>query len=182
MKTTQKRTRSAKSAALPEQVIDYLTTEYTALRAELLKRIELQHQLMSLALVAFGTFLTVGIQGSSTVSMAYPPMAMFLAISWSQSDIRIRQIHQYVKKFTEERILNGEVGWEHVHRTSSISKLGSLSFVSSRGILIGTQVLAVVVALLKTDFQLADQVLLGIDLLVILFTLYIIRAHKVDVE
>ena len=182
MNKSSNRTKSPSPATLSEQAMDYLKTEYTALRAELLKRIELQHQLISLALIAFGTFLTVGIQGSSTVSLAYPPLAMCLAVAWSQSDVRIRQIHLYIRKYTEERLLNGNLGWEHTRRSSSISKIGSLSFFSSRGILMGTQILAILVSLLKSTFQLVDVIFLTIDILAVIFTLFMIRTHKVSVE
>ena len=44
----------------------FLLAEYAALRAELLKRIELQHQLISLTLIVFGTMLSFGLQTRSS--------------------------------------------------------------------------------------------------------------------
>jgi hypothetical protein len=58
--------------------IDFLLVEYTALRAEIVKRCEIKYQLIAVALVAIGPLITVSNQSSSTVTLAYPVLAIFL--------------------------------------------------------------------------------------------------------
>src|SRR3972149_6861285 len=82
---------------LPEE-IDFLLAEYAKLRDEILKRTEIQHQLISLALVATGTFLAMG---SVTAKLTYPVLALFLSIAWVKSDIRIGQLGMYIKEEIE---------------------------------------------------------------------------------
>jgi hypothetical protein len=77
-KTTRKKIES------PNSLPTFLITEYSALRSELVKRMELQHQLISLALIAAGTFLSVGLEADSTIMiLIYPFLAMFLASAWA---------------------------------------------------------------------------------------------------
>ena len=57
-----------------------LAAEYTSLREEIIKRIEIQHQLLSLALIAPGTVLAIGFQsGSASLLFVYPVLGMFLS-------------------------------------------------------------------------------------------------------
>jgi len=58
----------------------FLVAEYQALRDEIIKRLEIQQQLHLFALVAFGTFLTIGFQSKTvTIPLLYPILALFLA-------------------------------------------------------------------------------------------------------
>ncbi len=160
-----------------ESTKSFLLAEYSALRAELLKRIELQHQMISLALIAAGTFLSVGIQfDSATIILIYPILAMFLASAWAQSDFWIRRIAFHIHFHIEEVLAGNGQGWEHNnHPGSKIPFFGSLSLFASRGIFIGTQVLAIFVAWLRTGFPLEDQVLMVVDILIIVLTLVLLR-------
>lgn len=160
-----------------ETTRSFLIAEYSALRAELLKRIELQHQMISLSLIAAGTFLSVGIQfDSAIIILIYPILAMFLASAWSQNDFWIRNIAFYIHFHIEEVLADDNQGWEHNnHPGSKIPFFGSLSLFASRGIFVGTQALAILVAWLRTDYPLEDQVLMGVGVLVIILTLLLLR-------
>jgi hypothetical protein len=170
--TTQLPIQSSKES------LDFLLAEYAALRAEILKRTETQHQLISLALIATGTFLTTG---SATATLAYPILAMFLVAAWVQSDLQIGRMGEYIRKRIEERFLGGNLGWEHVFvAIHDVSIFGSLAHFASRGVFIGTQILTMVVSLLKTSFPIEDVVLLVLDSLAIIFTLLLFRRHKLN--
>jgi hypothetical protein len=159
---------------------DFLLAEYIALRAEILKRIELQHQLITLSLVATGTFLSVGLQGSPTLILTYPILAMFIGAAWSQSALRISQMGTYIRRRIEEGFLSGELGWEHMRANTDAPFFGSLSIFMSRGIFVGTQILAVFAALLKTTFSQADIILFPIDGIAIVITIFLIRRFHID--
>ncbi|MCP4427620.1 MAG: hypothetical protein GY803_24315 [Chloroflexi bacterium] len=170
-----------------KEALAFLMAEYSALRAELLKRIEIQHQLITFALIASGTFLTIGLkdQGSPTIILMYPILAMFLSAAWAQSDLRIWQIGTYIKRRIEEKILGNHLGWEHVHAIGRVRWFGSLSRFASGGILVGSQILAIfgaLLAFLKEGYLTESWNILFLiailDGLVIIFTFLLLRRHK----
>jgi len=158
-----------------KEISDFLLAEYAKLRDEILKRTEIQHQLISLALVATGTFLAMD---SVTAKLTYPVLALFLSIAWVQSDIRIGQLGMYIREQIEGRL--GIKGWEHFYTPlRDLGKIGSLAHFASRGILCGTQFLTVLVSLLTTNFSTLDKVLLCLDSLVIILTIILLGPHKI---
>jgi hypothetical protein len=176
------------ASAESKNSMDFLIAEYTALRGEILKRTEIQHQLISITLVVLGSFLSLVDKIPAKVFLAYPILALFLSAAWSQSDIRIRQIGAYVKEHIEERLiqeklLDNRSGWEHVFQTlSPVGKLGTLSQLTSLGILIGTQILSVILFVFKRlrppSFTKGDIGLLVLDCVVIFFTAVLLRGSQ----
>jgi hypothetical protein len=161
-----------------KEISDFLLAEYAKLRDEILKRTEIQHQLISLALVATGTFLAMD---SLTAKLTYPVLALFLSIAWVQSDIRIGQLGMYIRERIEGRL--GDIGWEHFHTPlRDLGRMGSLAHFASRGILCGTQFLTVLVSLLIANFSTLDKVLLCLDSLVIILTIVLLGPHKMKSE
>ena len=171
-----------------EHSMDFLIVEYTALREEILKRTEIQHQLISIAVIASGSFLSLIDKIPAKVFLAYPILALFLSGAWSQSDLRIRQIGKYIKEHIEERLIEKKLlyaksGWEHVFPAlSPVGKLGSLSQFISVGILIGTQILAVILFLFKrlpaASFTRGEIALIVISCFVILLTWLLLRGSR----
>ena len=150
--------------------------EYGALRAEILKRTDIQHQLLSLSLIALGTFVTIGFESSATLLLVYPILAMFLAASWSHHDIRIAQLGDFIRSHHEANFFGEQGGWEHFHPASAVGKtVGSRIGLASRGILIGSQILAVALGLLKTTFLTHDLVVIGLDAVLIPYTIFLLR-------
>jgi hypothetical protein len=149
--------------------------EYHILRAEILKRMEIRHQLFTFTLVLAGTFLSVGlgIPAGYKILLIYPLIAMFVAGSWMQSDFRIYQIGQYIKNNIEKRFLPAGKGWEHAHE--GIKTILLLN--SARGVIISSQVMMILLALLVTRLKLdtLDMVLLVVDGVVMLLTFIILR-------
>jgi len=162
---------------------DFLIQEYNALRAEILKRTEIQHQLLSLSLIASGTFLTIGFKpdgGSPTVVLAYPLVAMFLSLAWCQSDVVIRQIGTYIRMSIEEKEFPGGKGWEAHLLTLRGSGGSERSFwanprLVAGGIFVGTQLLALLLPLFfdYSGFR-NNTVLISLDVVAVLFTLFLL--------
>lgn len=163
--------------------IEFLMLQYAALREEILKRMEVQNQIISLMFIASGTLISVGLQfKSDTVMLATPILAMFLATFWANHDVRIRQIGLYIRRYIEEEFLEVNKGWEGIGGTSGTKHMArQLSVFASQGIFIGTQVLSVLLALLNPGFKTEDIVLLIVDVAIILFTLYMLRRRPVEV-
>lgn len=128
----------------------FLLAEYKELRGEILKRSEMQHQLISITLVALGALTAVGLRDSPSALLAYPMLALFLSAAWSYNDIQIAQLGIYIRYRIEDQLVGGDLGWEHAILSDRASKqIGSLIKLATRGILWGSEFLAIGLYLLK---------------------------------
>jgi hypothetical protein len=129
---------------------DFLLAEYSQLRSEILKRSEIQHQLISIALVALGAFISVGLKDSPSALLAYPILAMFLSAAWSYNDLQIAQIGIYICYRIENKLIGDSLGWEHFIKSGRAGKrIGARTKFATRGVLLLSEVLAVGLYLLK---------------------------------
>jgi hypothetical protein len=160
---------------LSKQEQTFYLAEYNALRAEILKRMGIRHQLFTFTLVVAGTFLSIGLATNLSYKMlfAYPLVTLFISGSWMQSDFRIYQLGQYIKNQIETRFLPPKKGWEHMHESvETINLVGSI-----RGIILSTQLLLVFIGLLLVNFQpdTIDLILLALDLIAFILTVLTLR-------
>ena len=87
--------------------------EYQQLRAEILKRTELRHQMLQTTLTFAGILIGVGAQtGNPLLSSIYPPLALCFAMLWAQNDIRARQLGNFIRTEIE----NDQGRWENFFR------------------------------------------------------------------
>src|SRR5437667_12350307 len=91
----------------------FYLAEYGQLRAEILKRSEMQHQLISIALVALAALTSIGLKEAPSALLAYPMLAVFLSASWTYNDIQIAQLGIYIRTRLEPRLTGNDRGWEH---------------------------------------------------------------------
>lgn len=125
--------------------------EYNSLRGEILKRIELRQQIISITLTLAGIFLSFGLSTDS-VALIYPPLAAFLSIAWAQNDFRIRDLATYIRENLETSSIGlGYETFTQQVRTKN-KKIGSWRTVviSHTGIFIFTQLMSVGIELLKS--------------------------------
>ncbi len=166
----------------------FLLAEYKELRGEILKRSEMQHQLISITLVALGALTTVGLKDSPSALLAYPMLALFLAATWSYNDIQIAQLGIYIKYRIEDRLIGQDLGWEHRTIVSDRASkgIGALAKLATRGILWGSEFLAVGLYLLKRlsvgwpvgpAERKGEVVLLMLSIAAIAFTMLIMRSR-----
>jgi hypothetical protein len=93
-----------------------LQLEYSALRTEILHRIELRQKLIEVTLTIASAFLGIGFaqsikliptaggHTSPILSLIYPPIATCLALGWFQLDSRIREISDHISDKIEPLI------------------------------------------------------------------------------
>jgi hypothetical protein len=173
----------------------FLLAEYAQLKAEILKRSEFQHQLISIALVALGALVSVGLKDSPIAVLAYPMLALFLAAAWTYNDGQIAQLGIYIQYRIEESLIGKGLGWEHAIKADSVSPiLGKRIRIATRGILIGSEFMAIgLYAATKHNMRLpineilrlpigeivrlpiGESVLFVVDLVAIFFTYRITR-------
>lgn len=172
---------------MSNDVIDLTTKpgpmqEYTALRSEILKRIELRQQLISITLTLAGAFLAIGVT-TELVVLVYPPLAAFLAFGWAQNDFRIRELATYIRNRLETIPLG--LGYEtYVQIEAGRNKgLGAwrIIVISHSGIFILTQLMALGIELARDpsfNFTLLKWVLLLIDCAAVLAVAWVVRQAR----
>ena len=167
--------------SIPTQVKDgdttTILTEYKALRDEIMKRIEFRYQIINLILIVSGTFLTVGIQASipASVLLVYPILALFLICSWAHNGVTTLRIAKYVRECIEQKMAG--LSWEAYVKEQfpQYQPFGSLGFLSAAGLVITTQILAIGLALLKSNFTAIEIVLIVCGVLATVLTLILLR-------
>jgi phosphoglycolate phosphatase-like HAD superfamily hydrolase len=161
---------------LPKEEFEIIKTEYASLRNEILRRIDIRHQIVSLHLIVAGTFLTIGAQPDipAVVLLVYPVLTMFISASWARNDSRIKYIGSYIRDYVE--ILTKNVLWE-THRLEKVAKpgflwLSRLRIFSTMGLFLVTQILALGLAFSKLVYSPEEIILLVLDVLAIVVTAY----------
>ena len=140
--------------------------EYNALREEIVKHIEIEHQLISLALIAPGTILTIGFQtNNASLIFLYPILGLFLSIVWLANYESVYNLASYIRTHIEANAGHNNIGWESTRKSTLPgwnAWSDSLYFYGSRGILIGTELLALLAGLLLTKHNLTENILLAV--------------------
>ncbi|MCK2241769.1 MULTISPECIES: hypothetical protein [unclassified Crossiella] len=144
--------------------------EFTALRAELLKHIELQFQLVGVSVVALGTILSVGYQTKNAAIMSlYPVLAMILGLYWLNLAHAIMRCGTYIKTYLEPRMPAGHIGWEHYIRRNPL-RYDALGYWGVRGTFLGGSVATVLSTLGIIQWSASDIVALGLGVLAMIAT------------
>jgi hypothetical protein len=108
--------RTALKESLEAQSIGtlLLIEQYTCLRNEIEKRIEIRQQILALTLLVAGTFLTVGVQSNvpEVVLLFYPIIVMFLGSIWEHNNLRVGQINFFIRTEIEKHLGVFGPGWE----------------------------------------------------------------------
>lgn len=126
---------------------DLIATEYSALRAELLKLTELQFQIIVVTLASFGTILTVGTQiQSAPIILAYPILALFFAMGWITHAHGIDMLGAYIQNKIELKVGTDNIGWENFSRKEPVAH-SFIAFWVSRSPFVMTQLIALATGL-----------------------------------
>ena len=155
--------------------VTIIMTEYDALRAEILKRIELMHQVASLGLLVPGTIFAFGFQTQdANIILLYPLLSLVLSLLWSQHDRRTRECGYYINSYIESRFEKA-MNWEHfMDSTRTVHRLFDRDSIwAAIGIFAGTAVLAIVVGIpiaLKFGTVVPLWILLSTAILAIVLT------------
>lgn len=151
---------------------DLLEAEYTSLRAEIIKRIEIQHQLLTIALIAPGTILAIGFQTTNaSLMLLYPVLGLFLSAVWLANSFAIHDIAAFLISEIQPRVREGRSIWEHFRASTDTRHLGLLHFWGARGLFIGTELLALFAGITLAKFDTAQLLFLIIGSISSLLTI-----------
>jgi hypothetical protein len=80
-------------------VREFLKLEYTALRGELIKRVEFRQRLLEIAVVSAGAILALNLTWDQypLILLAYPIVVMFLGLGWMHHDQRLQKLATYIR-------------------------------------------------------------------------------------
>lgn len=97
--------------------------QFNALRDEIIKRAEFEHQLIALTLAAAGTLAAVGltVDGSSLALLVYPVLTSFISIGWLFNNFRIQQMGHYIREKLEPA--HSGLGWEQFLNSKASGKV-----------------------------------------------------------
>jgi len=149
-----------------------ILAEYASLRAEMLKRVEFRYQLINLTIIIAGTFLTIGLQPNvpAFVLLVYPILALFLVAGWAHNGQTIVSISKYINEHIRPKLKDLE--WEGFARKHHVSFYGTLS---TSGLVLTTQFLAIGLALLKFSFTTTQITLLACSVIAVISTIILLR-------
>lgn len=160
---------------------EMLTVEYTSLREEIIKRIEIQHQLLSLALIAPGTVLAIGFQTTNaSLLFIYPVLGMFLSAVWLANSVAIYDIANYIKSQIKPRVGDDKSIWEHSRTSLDTRRVSVLHFWGTRGIFIGTELLALFAGITLAKFNTAQIIFLIIGIISTALTAFMLSLPQLN--
>ncbi len=175
--------KSTQHHTLTSESITLILAEYHALRDEMLKRKQMQHQFISLALIAPSTLLAFGLQTKDSVLiLLYPILAMFVAVAWINQDHAVMLIGAYIREGIEPKVGKENMNWEHFiykHYTTVGKLRGSLNIWAIRGIILGTELLAILVGLTIEPLNFSSKLILVIDIVSMLMTILVLRRRRI---
>jgi hypothetical protein len=134
---------------------DLYVEQYSSLRSEIEKRLDIRQATLTFTLLLAGTFLSVAAQPGIAAATAfyYPIVALFLAAAWTHNDAKIGQISQYIRLEVEQHM--PFTGWE-AYRKSTFDvthpltpKSGLISF-ATKGVFLTTESLALLVGSIRS--------------------------------
>ena len=153
-----------------------LIEQYTSLRSEIEKRIDIRQQILALTLLVAGSFLTVGVQPAvpEVVLLFYPVIAMFLGAIWEHNDLRVGQINFYIRTEVEKHLGALGPGWEtfrsktfpsrhrrhksrHLEQRHPLTPQPGLIVFATRGMFFTTQAMALIVAAVRYTSEFLQQ-------------------------
>jgi hypothetical protein len=132
-----------------------VAAEYSNLRAEILKRVEIRYQLLALSITIFGALLAFVSQTKDVISLFfYPMLALFFAISWRSNQQDIWKLSDYIKKHIEDKVGQENIHWEGYSnlRGDKSSAQKYLSF-GSKGVFVITELFAILIGIILAITQ-----------------------------
>jgi hypothetical protein len=154
--------------------IPVILAEYNSLKAEVLKRIEIRHQLTSLALIAPGTIIAVGFQVHNPfLILSYPILACLLSAVWLANIRAYHEVSIYIRTQVEPKLGRTNLRWQYVHYNSP-HPFRLVGFLGSGAIFIFTELLAILAGIALAKFDVLEIILLALAILSVLLTILMV--------
>ena len=163
-------------APINDSTYQFAIAQYNALRNEIMKRSEFRYQITSLTLVVVGTFLTFGLQPSAPahVLFVFPILGCFLTGIWAHNVLVPRQISAFIARHIESKYKG--VWWDMTVDKERYSMFWLSGIVSNSGVFLGTEIICLILGLLRATFTTTEIVLIILDGFAIIITFFMLRS------
>jgi len=156
-----------------------LLEEYATLRTEVLARHGLRNQILLFTITGLGIVLSLPLANQELYKIAlfFPVLAAFLAVGWSQHDIRIGEIGEFIALKIEPKV--PRLTWEgHLRKErvaaaprTILKPIVRTSELYALGIFVGSQVLAIVSSIPSIVWSTNTYIILALDVVAIIISL-----------
>ncbi|MFD0000350.1 hypothetical protein [Nocardia sp. NPDC127526] len=154
--------------------------EFISLRAEIVKLIELQTQLISLSVIAVGAVLGVAVQTkSASLAFVFPLLAIILGISWLNHAHAIHRYAAYLGRHLETRFGEEVLGWEKFVRQHPI-RFGVIGYWGLRAVFMASSLAASVIGWTLVENRPAPLVLGAVSTLITVGTFVLFLVWQED--
>ncbi|RJP78969.1 MAG: hypothetical protein C4522_10625 [Desulfobacteraceae bacterium] len=157
---------------------EQILAEYNALRAEIIHRMSIRHQIVSFSVILLGAILAFKTLNGTTL-LLYPILVLFLACGWAHNDCRVGEIGNYIKNNIEDKLCF--LGWESFLYNTKNGEIASkygfrATMLSAGGIFIGVQLISMVMAYIidRQIFVRIDSIVV-LDIVSIIITILVIQ-------
>jgi len=153
--------------------------EYSALRAEIIHRMTMRHQIVAFSVAVLGAVLAF--EAPANTLLAYPILGLFLALGWAHNDFRIGEIGEYIRTQIETKLpgLHWETHFSDLKKNRiPVRYLLRATILSAGGIIMGTQLLALLVPLCQQPASELSPCLIVIDAGAIATTAVVLHWRK----
>jgi len=146
----------------------YNEKEYESLREEIIKRIEIRHQIIFTNITLSGIIMGFGIN-MPDLSFIFPPLAFALTLMWAQNDLRALQISDYLQSFENN---DTKLGWitfyKKIQGKSSFKLFWPISILAPGSMFFLTSVMSMGIGLFHFKCTFFSWTLLILDILSII--------------
>ena len=148
--------------------------EYNALREQILKCRESQHQILTFSILVLGTIITVGYNAAnSSIILIYPILALFFAAIWLENSLEGEIIASYIQRSIESKVGEKNIWWEH-HVTKRIQLHRIVGFFGFRIMFVATELLTIVVGVSLGKIDTLKEILLSIAIICCILTIFML--------
>jgi len=141
----------------------FLLAEYSTLREEIIKRVEIEYQILYITLFIFSTMCGFALSYRyPVIILPYPILCVLLTSAWVNSDFSIFYIAEYIKNQIEAKIGEGATGWEHY---LAPKKPLLLSTSSVGGTFVITTLIAIAIGISLAKLDTPGIILLILDII-----------------
>lgn len=147
--------------------------EYDALRQEILKRIEIRHNTISLTLTVAGAMLGFSLE-KQVIALLYPILSLVFCCIWAQNEVRELQLCDYVHKLEKQLGYGWSEYYKSVQAQGSFFRGVPLSVIVPGALFVVTSVIALGIARRILFTSLLRAIISSFDIISILMMCYFI--------
>src|SRR5262245_45055992 len=143
-----------------------LELEYNAAKQEVLKRIDVRYQIISITITIAGAFYGFGWSSGSIIILIFPVIGFCLALGWMQNELRIKHLNDYIYNDLS-RTLPG-LGWNaYINDKAPKLNMWFSPLLSPGSVFILIQAIAVLLGLLRGLNSFAEYVMFAVDVILL---------------